>query len=128
MNMSESASGELKFKNSQKDWGLRAVIFIVFVFFGARKFTTDPSAPWVVLYEQIVFGQWFRYFTGVIELAGAFLILIPQTVAAGLAALGLVLTGAVLIDLAVLHQVADALLPFAILSALIAFWMHRRRV
>jgi hypothetical protein len=39
-----------------------------------------------------------------------------------------VLAGAVLIDIAVLHQFIDAFLPFAILSALGAFWMHRRRV
>jgi hypothetical protein len=80
------------------------------------------------LYDQIGFGQWFRYFTGAIEIAGAFLVLISQTVTAGMVMLGLVLTGAVLIDLLVLHQFVDAFLPFAILSAMGALWMHRRRV
>jgi len=126
--MSEPIPGELKFKNSAKDWALRAAIFTVFIFFGSRKFTTDPNAPWVVLYEQIGFGHWLRYITGAIELTGAFLVLISSTVTVGLAMLGLVLAGAVLIDIAVLHQFIDAFLPFAILSALGAFWMHRRRV
>ena len=128
MNMSESTSGELKYKNSSPDWGVRTIIFVVFLFFASRKFTSDANAPWVVLYEQIGFGQWFRYVTAVIEIAGAFLVLISQTVTAGLAMLVLVMVGAVLIDIAVLHQFVDAFLPFAILSALIAFWMHRRRV
>jgi hypothetical protein len=126
--MSDPIAGELKFKNSPNDWALRAVIFGVFLFFGSRKFTSDPNAPWVVLYDQIGFGQWFRYFTGAIEIAGAFLVLISQTVTAGMVMLGLVLTGAVLIDLLVLHQFVDAFLPFAILSAMGALWMHRRRV
>src|SRR5579863_4037872 len=124
MNMSESTTGELKYKNSAPDWGLRTIIFVVFLFFACRKFTSDPKAPWVVLYEQIGFGQWLRYVTAVIEIVGAFLVLISQTVTAGLAMLVLVMVGAVLIDIAVLHQFVDAFLPFAFLSALIAFWMH----
>jgi putative oxidoreductase len=126
--MSESTSSDMKFMNSLPDWGLRAAIFVVFLFFGAGKFKSDAQAPWVVLYGEIGFGQWFRYFTAVIETIGAFLVLIPQTVTAGLATLGLVLTGAVLIDLIVLHRAADTFVPFAILCALVAFWLHRRRV
>ena len=126
--MSDPISGELKFKGSVPDWILRALIFVAFLFFGAGKFKSDLNAPWGVLFREIGFGQWFRYFTGAVEMVGAFLVLIPQTVMAGLAVLGLTLTGAVLIDLIVLHRAADAFSPLAILCALIAIWLHRRRV
>lgn len=126
--MSEPITSELKFKGSAPDWTLRALIFVAFLFFGAGKFNSDANASWAVLFREIGFGLWFRYFTGAVEMVGAFLVLIPQTVMAGLAVLGLTLTGAVLTDLIVLHRATDAFSPFAILCALIALWLHRQRV
>lgn len=121
-------SGDLKFKNSPTDWALRAAIFAIFVFFGGGKFRSGSNAAWIELYNQIGFGQWFRYATGVVELLAAFLVLFSQTVSAGLVLLGTTMLGAVLIDVIVLRELADAIVPFAILCALIAFWLHRRRV
>src|SRR5258708_39751697 len=125
---SEQISGELKFKNSVPDWGARALIFVAFLFFGSGKFKSAANGAWVVLFKEIGFGQWLRYFTAVIELIGAFLVLIPQTVTLGLAVLGLPLTGAILIDAIVLRRPIDGFVPFAILCALIALWLRRRRV
>ena len=126
--MVESTSAERKFHNSFSDWILRAVIFTAFLFFGTSKFSSDPTAPWAVLFNHVGFGQWFRYFTAVLEILGAFLALIPQTVTAGLGVLASTMTGAVLIDMIVLRQPADAFIPFAILCAFIALWLHRRRI
>jgi len=126
--MNESSSGERKFANSTTDWALRAVIFAIFVFFGGGKFKPDTNTTWIQLFNQIGFGQWLRYVTGVVELLGAFLTLFPQTVSIGLAFLGTTMVGAVLIDVFVLHRILDAIVPFAILCAMIALWMHRRRV
>jgi uncharacterized membrane protein YphA (DoxX/SURF4 family) len=125
--MNESSSGELKFQNSATDWALRAVVFAVFVFFGGGKFRPETNSAWIQMFNEIGFGQWFRFATGVLELLGAFLMLFPQTVSAGLAVLGTTMVGAILIDLLVLHQFADAFIPFAFLGALIALWLHRRR-
>ncbi|MGA8088834.1 MAG: DoxX family protein [Terracidiphilus sp.] len=126
--MSESSSGELKFRNSATDWALRAVIFAVFVFFGGGKLKPDTNAAWIQLFNEIGFGQWFRYATGVVELLGAFLTLFPQTASAGLGVLGMTMLGAILIDAIVLRRSLDAVIPFAILCALIALWLRRRRV
>jgi putative oxidoreductase len=126
--MVETRTSEHKFPNSGTDWALRAVIFLVFLYFGAGKFKSYANAPWVIFYDQVGFGQWFRYFTAVIEILGAFLVLFPQTVTAGLAVLGCTMVGATLIDVAVLHRFADAFVPFSVLTGLIAFWLHRRRV
>ena len=126
--MIETPTSERKFANSGRDWALRGVIFLIFLFFGTAKFKSDAHTPWVVLYNQIGFGQWFRYVTAVIELVGAFLVLIPQTVMAGLLLLACTMTGAMLVDAVVLHRFVDAFFPFSILCGLIAFGLHRRRV
>lgn len=126
--MTETSTGERRFANSGRDWVLRAIIFLGFLFFGSGKFKSDANAPWIVLYNQIGFGDWFRYFTAVIEILGAFLVLIPRTVMAGLVALGCTMMGAVLIDGFVLHRFVDAFLPFSILCGFIAYGLHRKRV
>jgi uncharacterized membrane protein YphA (DoxX/SURF4 family) len=125
--MAESSAGERKFRDSGTDWALRAVVFAFFVFFGGGKFRTQSNGPWIELYKQIGFGQWLRYVTGVVELAGALLTLIPQTVSAGLVLLGTTMVGAILIDVIVLRRMGDAFVPFAFLCGLIGFWMRRRR-
>jgi len=125
--MVEIPAGALRFRNSAPDWAWRAVIFVAFLFFGAGKLTSDPNAPWVGLFDQAGFGQWFRYFTGLVEILGAFLVLISRTVTLGLAVLTVVLTGAILVIVIVLHRPVDVLFPVAILCALTAFWMYRRQ-
>ena len=47
----------------------RVGLAIVFVFFGGLKFSSHSM--YVRIFAQIGFGQWFRYVTGVIEIAGA---------------------------------------------------------
>jgi len=126
--MTDTSTGERRFANSGRDWALRAVIFLIFLFFGSSKFKFDANAPWILLYKQIGFGDWFRYFTAVTEILGAFLVLIPQTVMAGLVLLGCIMAGAMLIDGFVLHRFVDAFFPFSILCGLIALGMHRKRV
>ena len=126
--MEEAAPTVRKFANSVPDWALRVVIFAIFLFFAAGKFTTNPNAPWVLFFTKVGFGQWFRYFTGVLEVVGAFLVLIPQTVPIGLIVLMCTSSGAILVVSIVLHRPVDAFVPFALLTGMIAFWMHRRRV
>src|SRR5579863_4007588 len=123
--MSETESYELKFKNSPADWASRAVIFAIFLFFGGRKFEPGANASWIELYNEIGFGQWFRYMTGIIELIGTLLLLFSQTVTVGLALLATTMVGAVLVDVIVLRRYADAFIPFAILCAMIALWLRR---
>jgi putative oxidoreductase len=125
--MIDSEASAEPFRNSTLDWAARTVIFVIFLYFGAGKFTSDPDAPWVVLFSQVGFGQGLRYFTGVSEIIGAFLVLIPQTVTAGVAVLAATLAGAVLVVVILLHRPPDAFWAFAFLCALIAFWLHRRR-
>lgn len=75
------------------------------------KFAGQKEA--VDTFAKIGWGQWFRYFTGVVELAGGIGLLIPRL--AGLAALGLigVMIGAAVTQVFVLVP-AWALFPLAL--------------
>ena len=66
-------------------WVLQVLLAVFFVFAGLGKLLGDPAA--VQMFHEIGFGQWFRYFTGSVELLGAVGLLIPRL--CGLAAAGL---------------------------------------
>ena len=108
------------------DWILRGGIAVVFVLFGAEKFSPDPGSPWVKLFQQIGAGQWFRYFTGVVEVLGGVLVLIPWTATAGLVLLGCTMAAAVLILVFVIGRPADSIFAGICFVALAAFWWNRR--
>ena len=107
------------------DWVLRGGVAVVFALFGAEKFS-DPQ--WVKTFQQIGFGQWFRYLTGVVEILGGVLVLLPWTVTAGLAVLACTMFSAALIWIFVLGQGANAIIPEAFGVALALFWVNRRSV
>src|SRR6266576_476152 len=74
-------------------WVLQIAAAGMFLMVGFLKLSGDPQL--VGLFKAIGLGQWFRYLTGTLEVAGAILLLIPRT--SGLAALMLagVMVGAV---------------------------------
>jgi putative oxidoreductase len=53
----------------------------------------------VTFFEKISLGQWFRYFTGGLEVIGAILVLVPRTAVVGAVLLGMTMVGAVNIHL-----------------------------
>ena len=108
------------------DWILRGAIAVVFVLFGAEKFPSNPGSQWVRLFEQIGAGQWFRYFTGVVEILGGVLVLVPWTVTAGLALLASTMAAAALILTFVIGRPADSIISGGIFIGLAAFWWNRR--
>ncbi|HTM16677.1 MAG TPA: DoxX family protein [Terracidiphilus sp.] len=124
----QDAPRQLKFRNSVPDWSIRAVTFLVFLYFGTAKLKSEAGAPWVVFFDQLGFGQWLRYVTGALETAGAFLVLISATVEIGLAILIATMLGAAIVAMFILHDAGEAFVPFALFSGMIAFWLHRRRV
>ena len=64
-------------------WVLQIGATGMFLMVGFLKLSGNPQL--VGLFEAIGIGQWFRYLTGSLEVAGAILLLIPRT--SGLAAL-----------------------------------------
>lgn len=90
-------------------WVVQVLLALFFVFAASGKLLGDQAT--VNEFAKIGAGQWFRYLTGVLELAGAIGLLIPRL--CGLAALGLVgvMVGATITHLTVLPPVSHALIP-----------------
>jgi len=107
------------------DWALRLAVAALFVIFGWDKFPSRPGSEWVRIFEQIGLGQWFRYFTGVVEIGGGLLVLLPKTAFAGLATLAVTMFGAVLAHLLALHDGFLTLVPAALCAALTGIACHR---
>jgi putative oxidoreductase len=98
-------------------WVLQVLLGVYFVFIGGTKLVGPAAA--VEAFDAIGLGQWFRYLTGAVEVAGGIGLLIPAL--SGLAALGLVgvMIGAAITHLTVLPPASGALFP-AMLGALFA--------
>src|SRR6185503_12255456 len=80
---SSSGSGSIAKIINVLLWILQIGAAGMFLMVGFLKLSGNPQL--VALFEAIGLGQWFRYLTGSLEVAGAILLLIPRT--SGLAAL-----------------------------------------
>jgi putative oxidoreductase len=96
-------------------WLPRLAIAIVFVGVGSSKFR-DPM--WVRLFDRIGFGQWFRYLTGAMQIAGGLLTLVPPLSLVGIAMLACTMIGAVIVWFAFGLGLA-AIVPGALLALLV---------
>lgn len=105
------------------DWALRGAIAAAFLAFGLDKFR---GAEWAGLFQQIGIGAWFRYFTGVVEIVGGVLVLIPRTVTAGLWLLACTMASAALILALVIGRPGDSVIPAVFFLCLVLFWLSRR--
>lgn len=79
-------------RNVMGDWALRGFIGLAALLVGWAKF--DGRGEWPSYFQQLGLGQWFRYFTGVVELLGGILVLAPPTAPAGSALLTATMVGA----------------------------------
>ena len=78
-------------------------------------------------FAQIGLGQWFRYFTGGLEIIGAIAILVPTASAfGGLLLLG-ISAGACLVQLFVFHGDVVHTIVLGALSAIVV-WAHHDRI
>ena len=74
-------------------WTLQILSAAMFLFAGGLKLAGAPLM--VQEFGVIGLGQWFRYFTGTIEVVSAVLLLIPSLAAYGAAALFVTMIGAI---------------------------------
>jgi putative oxidoreductase len=109
-----------------RTWLPRIAVALVFVSVGSSKFQ-DPM--WVRLFGQIGFGQWFRYLTGVMQIAAGVLALIPRTALAGVALAACTMLGASIAWLTILHAPWNAPIPGVMFMIAIAIGVaeYRRR-
>jgi putative oxidoreductase len=95
-------------------WVLRIAVCAVFVGVGATKF--QSQSMWVGMFDQIGLGNWFRYLTGGLQVAGGLLFLVPRTAPIGAIVTGCTMAGAILVHLFVLPTgVGGAVIPCGLL-------------
>ena len=103
-------------------WGVRILLALAFGAAGMAKLAGVPQM--VQVFEAIGVGQWFRYLTGAIEVAGAVTMLVPAT---GFVS-GLLLTFTMICAVAThLFVIGGNPIPACILGALAAFVAWRQR-
>jgi uncharacterized membrane protein YphA (DoxX/SURF4 family) len=103
-------------------WLLKLVLAALFIFTGGAKLAGLPAM--VDVFERVGFGQWFRYFTALLELVGAGLLIWPATTAFGALLLTIVSVGAFFAQLFVLHEdVIHTIVMALVLGAIV--WTHR---
>lgn len=82
-------------------WILRILMGGAFLFAAVSKLTGQPMM--VAEFDQVGLGQWFRYFTGILEVIGGIAILVPSYSALGAILLLLIDAGAFVAQVSVLH-------------------------
>ena len=108
------------------DVALRLAVAFAFVVTGADKFIALDH--WVPLFNEIGVGQWFRVFTGIVEITGGLLFLIPAATVVGAAMLIATMTGAMLVHIVLFKHPANSLFPAVYLvGVIIAFLQLRDR-
>jgi putative oxidoreductase len=106
-------------------WTLQVLVALAFVAAGSGKLL--GSADMIALFEAVGIGQWFRYVTGLLEVVGAVLLVVPGKTAFGAVLLACVMAGAVVAHLTVLHTAPTAPLVLFALTALSA-WGRRSQL
>ena len=103
-------------------WVLQGIVAAAFFAAGSAKLA---GADYMVeLFNDIGVGQWFRYFTGAVEVAGALALVAPGLIWLGGLGLGTTMIFAVLTHLFVLHT---SPVPAIVLGALNALIVYLRR-
>ena len=106
-------------------WTLQVLVALAFV--GAAAGKLLGSADMIALFDAVGVGQWFRYVTGLLELLGALLLIVPRRAAFGSVLLAGVMVGAVVAHLTVLHTAPTEALVLLVLTALIS-WGRRSQL
>ena len=103
-------------------WILSLLLALIFLAAGSMKLMSRPIA--VQEFAQVGLGQWFRYFTGILEVAGAICMLVPPLSRWGAVVLAAVMSGAVVAHLTALHS-PPTLPAILLVMVLAATWLRR---
>jgi uncharacterized membrane protein YphA (DoxX/SURF4 family) len=106
-------------------WALQLLLAAAFLAAGLSKLAGVPMM--IDLFDRIGVGQWFRYVTGLVEVGGAVLLLVPGLAGAGAALLAATMVGAVLTHLAILGDSPAAALVLLALN-LVVLALRREQV
>ena len=100
-------------------WVIRGLLAVAFAAAGLAKLA--GADPMVQVFDQIGIGQWFRYVTGLVEVTGAVLIVMPAFGLLGALVLGCTMVGAVLTHLVLIGGSPVPALVLGLLAAVVAY-------
>ncbi|MGW5959029.1 DoxX family protein [Methylorubrum thiocyanatum] len=125
MSQTLTASPVLSRKLNVAAWSLQVLLAIVFLAAGGAKLAGIPMM--VQVYDLIGVGQWFRIVTGIVEVAGAIVLLVPGYAAFAALWLACTMVGAILAHLTVLPTPAAPAAVLLVLTATLA-WLRRDQI
>lgn len=105
--------------------GLRTLLTLAFIGAGGAKLVGVEMM--VATFDQVGLGQWLRYLTGLIEVAGAVLLWMPHKQVIGAALLGGTMVGAVLTHLLILGPSAAPAIVLGLLCSAVLY-IHRDQI
>lgn len=103
-------------------WVVQILLALAFLGAAFGKLLGKPEM--VGLFDAIGIGQWFRFVTGLLEVTGAILIVVPRTKFFGAALLSMIMVGAVLTHLFILHNAPTAPVVLLVLAGIV-IWGRR---
>jgi putative oxidoreductase len=103
-------------------WCVQALLALEFVGVSSAKLMGNPEM--VALFTAVGIGQWFRYVTGILELTGAVLIVVPRARSIGAVLLATIMLGAITAHLFILHVPPTAPVVLFLLSGFVV-WGRR---
>jgi uncharacterized membrane protein YphA (DoxX/SURF4 family) len=103
-------------------WALCVLIAFVFLMAGLGKLIGRPGM--VMEFERIGLGQWFRFFTGLLEVTGAIGVLIPRFSRKAALVLATVMAGAIFAHLTVLSSPPTLPAVLLVLTLILAWIRH----
>ncbi|MFZ2158566.1 MAG: DoxX family protein [Bradyrhizobium sp.] len=99
-------------------WLLRILVAALFFLTASMKLSGQPMM--IENFDMVGLGQWFRYFTGVLEVMGAVAVLVPVASVMGAVLLLLVDIGAFFAQAFILHMdIIHTIVIGLVISALI---------
>ena len=108
------------------EWAVRVSVAAIFTLTGLEKFLPGAQTYWVHVFDAIGFGQWFRYFTGAVEVAGGVLFLVPRATTIGAAVLTATMAGAMATQAIPLKHPANSILPGLYLAGVVVAFLKLR--
>ena len=100
-------------------WTLSGLVALAFLGAGGTKLAGVPVM--VEMFNKVGLGQWFRYVTGLLEVAGAIGLLIPRYAFYAAVLLAMVMVGAIIAEVAVIGDSPAPPAVLLVLSGIIAY-------
>ena len=100
-------------------WTLSGLVAVAFIGAGGTKLAGVPAM--VEMFAKVGLGQWFRYFTGLLEVAGGIGLLMSRYAFYAAVLLAMVMVGAIIAEVAVLGDSPAPAAVLLVLSGIIAY-------